>query len=130
MVIGDMPPPLPLVEEPRGPCGPFCMPLRTSIKPIVTSHCRDAAAPADWLYAKCHGNMVEITPLKRSHSSRFGSIEQKANDSEMSYRSMRSSFGCVVARAVATGTRRPIFRRPPEVRANVDQREQTNRDCT
>src|SRR5882757_5819397 len=33
MVIGDMPPPEPL----RLPRGPFCMPLRTSSKPMVAS---------------------------------------------------------------------------------------------
>jgi hypothetical protein len=37
IVTGDMPPPLPLVEGPLEPRGPFCMPLRTSIKPIFAS---------------------------------------------------------------------------------------------
>src|ERR1700733_12534491 len=37
IIIGDMPPPLLAVEGARGPRGPFCIPLRTSIKPIFAS---------------------------------------------------------------------------------------------
>jgi hypothetical protein len=38
IIIGDMPPLLPLlVEGARGPRGPFCIPLRTSINPIFAS---------------------------------------------------------------------------------------------
>ena len=33
MVIGDMPPP----PSPRLPRGPFCMPLKTSSKPMIAS---------------------------------------------------------------------------------------------
>ena len=36
MVIGDMPP-FDCVEGWLGPCGPFCIPLSTSSKPMVTS---------------------------------------------------------------------------------------------
>ena len=40
MVIGDMPPP-----SPRLPRGPFCMPLKTSSKPMIASlFCRRARA--------------------------------------------------------------------------------------
>jgi hypothetical protein len=38
MVIGDMPPLL-LLDGWRCPRGPFCIPLRTSIRPIVASWC-------------------------------------------------------------------------------------------
>src|SRR5580704_17014711 len=38
MVMGDMPPPLlDPDEEPRAPRGPFCIPLRTSMRPTIAS---------------------------------------------------------------------------------------------
>jgi hypothetical protein len=38
MVTGDMPPPLlDPDEEPRAPRGPFCIPLRTSMRPTIAS---------------------------------------------------------------------------------------------
>src|ERR1700733_3779545 len=37
MVIGDIPPLLDPDEAPRAPRGPFCMPLRTSMRPTIAS---------------------------------------------------------------------------------------------
>jgi hypothetical protein len=38
MVSGDMPPLLlDPAEEPRAPRGPFCIPLRTSMRPTIAS---------------------------------------------------------------------------------------------
>src|ERR1700722_14496711 len=37
MVMGDMPPPLDPDGAPRAPRGPFCIPLRTSMRPTIAS---------------------------------------------------------------------------------------------
>jgi hypothetical protein len=65
MVMGDMPPPL-LLEPPRGPWGPFCMPLRTSIRPITRLPYRLKRRSAGELR---RGNKVEKACVKHSRDS-------------------------------------------------------------
>src|ERR1700683_2509807 len=111
MVSGDMPPPLP-VEGPRGPCGPFCMPLRTSIRPMSSLPLPERRSADQFSCPKVPRKYGEITRVKH------GAIRLRANDRRSAQAfSVRVRMIVRVADFIAAaGAVRPIFPGPPGFR--------------